>query len=95
MFGQGAWNATTNSPALTSSSGTEGYFYHVSAAGATTLDGVTDWNVDDFVAFINGAWRKIRGKQVDASDIADSTAAGRALLTAASVLARRTARIRG
>lgn len=89
MFGQGAWNAATNSPTLASGVGTEGYFYRVSTAGTTTLDGMTAWNVGDFVAFISGAWRKIRGHVFEAVDIDDSTSVGRALLTAANALAQR------
>ena len=42
---QGVWNATTNSPSLVSATGTKGYYYVVSVAGSTNLDGVTDWKV--------------------------------------------------
>lgn len=81
MFPQGSWNATTNVPALASGVGTEGYVYRVSTAGPTTLDTLTDWNVGDLVVYLGGAWRKVRGHVLDAVDITDSTAAGRALLT--------------
>ena len=40
---QGTWNADTNSPTLSSGSGTPGYYYIVSVAGSTNLDGITDW----------------------------------------------------
>ena len=40
---QGAWNASTNTPTLTSSVGSKGYYYVVSVAGNTNLNGVTDW----------------------------------------------------
>lgn len=91
MFPQGAWNATTNVPALASGVGTEGYVYRVSTAGATTLDTLTDWNVGDLVVYLSGAWRKIRGHILDAVDITDSTPAGRTLLTSADAAAQRTA----
>lgn len=91
MFPQGAWNATTNVPALASGVGTEGYVYRVSTAGATTLDTLTDWNVGDLVVYLGGAWRKVRGHIFDAVDITDSTAAGRTLLTAADAAAQRAA----
>jgi len=56
---QGAWNASTNSPALTSSVGTKGYYYVVSVAGSTNLNGVTDWNVGDWAIFNGTVWQKI------------------------------------
>lgn len=56
---QGLWNATTNSPALASGVGTSGYYYVVSVAGSTNLDGITDWKVGDWAIFINGAWNKV------------------------------------
>jgi hypothetical protein len=56
---QGTWNATTNSPALTSSVGTQGYYYVVSVAGSTNLDGITDWKVGDWAIFGTATWQKI------------------------------------
>ena len=60
---QGTWNASTNTPTLTSGSGTTGNFYIVSVAGSTNLDGITDWQVGDWAVFIEqGArdqWEKI------------------------------------
>lgn len=53
------WNADTNTPTLTSGVGTEGYFYVVSVAGSTNLDGETDWKPKDWAIFVNGAWRKV------------------------------------
>lgn len=55
---QGAWNASTNMPALASSSGTKGQVYRVSNAGATALDLVTSWVVDDFLVFDGVSWLK-------------------------------------
>ena len=48
---QGTWNASTNSPTLTSSTGTKGYYYVVNVAGTTNLDGITDWQVGDWAVF--------------------------------------------
>ena len=60
---KGTWNATTNSPALASGTGTTGEFYIVSVAGNTNLDGITDWQVGDWAIFVEvGAtdtWQKI------------------------------------
>jgi hypothetical protein len=58
---QGTWNATTNTPTLASSVGTDGYFYVVSVAGTTTLDGLNNWAVGDWVVFNGTAWNKVFG----------------------------------
>ena len=42
---QGSWNASTNTPTLTSGVGTKGYYYVVSVAGTTTL-----------TAYLYGLW---------------------------------------
>ena len=39
---QGTWNASTNTPTLTSSVGVSGYYYVVDTAGSTNLNGITD-----------------------------------------------------
>lgn len=56
---QGAWNASTNTPTLTSSVGTKGHYYVVSVAGNTNLNGVTDWLVGDWAIYNGTAWEKI------------------------------------
>jgi hypothetical protein len=56
---QGTWNATTNTPTLTSSTGTKGYYYVVSVAGTTNLNGITDWQVSDWAVFNGSVWQKI------------------------------------
>jgi len=59
---QGLWNASTNNPTLTSSVGTRGYYYIVSTAGSTNLNGITTWNVGDWAIFSNtGVWQRIAG----------------------------------
>lgn len=55
----GSWNANTNTPHLTSSSGTVGQFYVVSVAGTTNLNGITTWNVGDQVLFGGGVWQRV------------------------------------
>ena len=62
---QGTWNASTNTPTLTSSVGTAGYYYVVTVAGNTTLNGVSGWNVGDWAIFSNGAWQKIPGSTTE------------------------------
>jgi hypothetical protein len=56
---QGTWNASTNTPALASGVGTQGYYYVVSVAGSTNLNGITDWQVTDWAVFNGTAWQKI------------------------------------
>ena len=72
---QGTWNAATNTPTLTSGSGTTGHFYIVSTDGSTNLDGITDWKVGDWAVFVEqGAsdqWEK-----VDNSSVLDGAGTG-------------------
>jgi hypothetical protein len=72
---QGTWNASTNTPTLTSGSGTTGHFYIVSTDGSTNLDGITDWKVGDWAVFVEqGAsdqWEK-----VDNSSVLDGSGTG-------------------
>ena len=56
---QGTWNASTNSPSLLSSAGTNGEYYVVATAGSTNLDGITDWQIGDWVIFNGTTWQKI------------------------------------
>lgn len=56
---QGTWNASTNTPALTSSVGTNGHYYIVSVDGSTNLNGITDWKVGDWAIFAGTAWQKV------------------------------------
>jgi hypothetical protein len=56
---QGTWDAATNTPTLTSSIGTKGYYYVVSVAGSTNLNGATDWLVGDWAVYNGTIWQKI------------------------------------
>ena len=56
---QGTWNASTNTPTLTSSSGTNGYYYVVSTSGSTNLNGITDWVTGDWAMYNGTVWQKI------------------------------------
>lgn len=55
---KGEWNASTNSPALVSSTGTDGDLYIITTAGTTTLDGISEWFNRDQVFFSDGAWHR-------------------------------------
>jgi hypothetical protein len=56
---QGTWNASTNTPTLTSSVGTNGHYYVVDVAGSTNLNGITDWQIGDWLIFNGSTWQKI------------------------------------
>ena len=57
----GTWDASTNSPTLTSGVGTKGDYYVVSVAGSTNLDGTTLWGVGDWAVFNGSVWQKVDG----------------------------------
>jgi hypothetical protein len=86
---QGSWNASTNTPTLTSSVGTKGYYYVVSVAGSTNLNGITDWLPGDWAIFNGTAWQKIDNTDAVASV---NGYTGVVVLTAADVGAPPTAR---
>jgi len=63
---KGSWNASTNTPTITSGTGTTGNYYIVSVAGTTTIDGVSSWAVGDWIVF-NGTtskWEKVPNQSV-------------------------------
>ena len=56
---QGTWDANANTPTITSSTGTQGHYYVVSTAGTTNIDGVSDWEIGDWIVFNGTIWEKI------------------------------------
>ena len=60
----GAWDASTNNPALASGVGTKGDYYVVSVSGSTNLDGITDWVVSDWAVFNGTVWQKVDNSEV-------------------------------
>lgn len=56
---KGVWNASTNTPTLTSGTGTRGWYYIVNVPGSTNLDGITDWNLGDWAIFDGTAWQQV------------------------------------
>ena len=57
---QGTWDANTNSPTIpSSSSGNTGYYYVVNASGTTNVDGVTDWQIGDWIISNGTIWEKV------------------------------------
>lgn len=63
---QGTWNADTNTPTLNSPNDPEdkGHYYVVNVAGATNLDGITDWQIGDWVVSNGTIWEKLDNTDV-------------------------------
>jgi hypothetical protein len=55
----GTWNATTNTPTIVSSTGTQGQYYEVTVGGSTTIDGISSWAIGDKIKFNGTVWQKI------------------------------------
>jgi len=83
---KGSWNASTNDPALASGVGTKGWYYVVSVAGNTNLDGHTDWLTGDLVVFDGATWDKIPGSDAYVISVNNiSPISGNVTLTAANI----------
>jgi len=53
------WNAATNQPPIVSGRGISGTAYIISVPGNTLVDGVSDWEVGDWICFGLDKWYKI------------------------------------
>jgi hypothetical protein len=58
---KGTWNASTNTPTITSSVGVKGDYYVVSVSGTTTIDGISNWGVGDWITFNGSVWQRVEG----------------------------------
>lgn len=58
---KGTWDANANSPALSNSGGggDGGDYYRVSVAGTTSIDGINDWQVGDWIIHNGTVWEKV------------------------------------
>lgn len=56
---KGIWNASTNTPTITSGVGVNGDFYIVGTAGTTSIDGTASWSEGDQIRFNGTIWQKI------------------------------------
>jgi hypothetical protein len=70
---KGTWNASTNTPTLTSGIGTTNNYYVVSVAGSTNLDGITDWQPGDWLIFNGTVWQKVDQSWAQAGTNSDIT----------------------
>jgi hypothetical protein len=58
---KGTWNASANTPTLVSGTGTKGDYYVVSVAGATALNGISNWGIGDWATFNGSVWQRVEG----------------------------------
>lgn len=58
---KGTWDANANSPVLASSVGTKGDYYVVGTAGATNLNGISNWSIGDWATFNGSVWQRVEG----------------------------------
>lgn len=85
---KGTWNASTNTPALASGAGTKGDYYVVSVAGATTLDGISNWGVGDWATFNGSIWQRVEGgADLNGVNLSVSGTSTLSALTASTALA--------
>jgi hypothetical protein len=76
---QGTWNASTNTPTLTSSVGTKGYYYVVSVAGSTDLNGITDWQIGDWAVYNGSVWQKVDNSDAGGDVVGPASATDNAI----------------
>ena len=71
----GTWDASTNTPTLTSGQGTQGAVYKVTKAGSTSLDSHSTWYVGDSAVFNGTTWDKWDGTDVEVLSVNGQTGA--------------------
>lgn len=70
---RGTWNASTNTPTIpAASSGNAGWFYYVSVAGSTAIDGNSTWTVGDRLISNGAVWTRVPADSALAEDLAAS-----------------------
>jgi hypothetical protein len=58
---KGTWNATTNTPTIVSGVGVKGDYFVVSVAGSTTIDGISNWGIGDWIVYNGNIWQRVEG----------------------------------
>ncbi|MCA6363897.1 MAG: hypothetical protein IM638_12735 [Bacteroidetes bacterium] len=77
----GTWNAQTNTPSLTSNTGVKGQYYVVTVSGSTSINGISDWQVGDWIIYNGSQWQK-----VDNTDSGASLTAAQVVFTPTGVI---------
>lgn len=67
---QGVWDASINNPPINSGVGSKGYYYKVSVSGRVPVDGISQWNLGDIIAFNGTTWDKIDGLASEVTSVA-------------------------
>jgi hypothetical protein len=81
---KGVWNALTNTPALASASlPTLGWYYKVSVAGTTAIDGFSAWTVGDMLISNGTTYDAVQGGSSDVVSVAGRV--GAVVLTSTDV----------
>jgi hypothetical protein len=57
---KGEWNASTNTPTITSGVGNKGDYYKITVTGNALLDTIGYWQAGDFVVFDGTYWTRVR-----------------------------------
>ena len=72
---QSTWNATTNTPTIpAAATGNKGHYYKVATAGTTTIDGINEWAIGDWIVSNGTTWDKIDNTEA-VSSVAGRTGA--------------------
>lgn len=84
LYYKGTWNANTNTPTLSNGGGggNKGDYYVVNVAGTTTIDGISDWEIGDWIVNNGTVWEKIDNTD-KVSSVAGKT--GAVILNAADI----------
>jgi hypothetical protein len=73
---QGVWNASTNTPAIpVAAVGNKGYYYKVSVAGTTAINGFSAWTLGDLIISDGTAWANVQGGSSDVVSVAGKVGA--------------------
>ena len=72
---KGTWNANTNTPTLSDSGGggVQGDYYVVGTEGTTSIDGVSDWKVKDWIVNNGSVWEKVDNTEKSETALTTST----------------------
>jgi hypothetical protein len=85
---KGTWNASTNTPTLTSSVGVKGDYFVVSTAGTTSLDGISTWGIGDWATYNGTVWQRVEGgADLEGVNLSVSGTTNLAALTASTAMA--------
>ncbi|MBN7778902.1 hypothetical protein JYP49_21840 [Nitratireductor aquimarinus] len=81
---QGTWNANTNAPTiLAANASNKGWYFKVATAGATSIGGIDDWKIGDWIVSNGTGWDKVDNTESVVSVAGLTGAIGAAALLAA------------